>query len=615
MRHRARAAAFSSGLAVLILLVLPGADTARAQGTAAAAATATPVDAEETRKLHELFERHWEWSARTFPEFASYRGDHRYGDRLADASEQARTEQDRATLEFLRAARALRAERLSATDRVSLDLFTRQMQRFAEQAQFPAARGLSLGALGGPHTAFAELMQIVPLDRPERVRQAIARLVASEVRLQQEIAALRRSAAAGWVSARDVLQRSLVQIDSLLQASAGVPAHAFYQPFTRLAAELPQREALQAEARQAIAAHVVPALHTLRRFVAEELLPKAPADGSLRRYPDGERVYAMHVRHATTTDLTPQAIHDIGQRELARLRAEMEAVMREVKWEGSFASFAAHLNTDPKYFHASPEALLTGYRDIAKRLDGELPRLFAELPRVPYGIRAMPAHMGANRAEYYNGPPLDGSRAGFFYANTLAYKKRPIWAMETLVAHESVPGHHLQIARAAELRDLPPFRRSGFGYLAYVEGWALYAEALGFELGLYTDPLSRFGHLQAQAFRAARLVVDTGIHLHGWSRERAIEFMVERTGEEREFVEGEIDRYVSWPGQALGYMIGKLEFDRARDRARARLGERFDIRKFHNAVLDQGALPLATMQQLADEWIERQVLALTPTLR
>jgi uncharacterized protein (DUF885 family) len=586
------------------------AGAAHAQGAAAA-------DGEETRKLHELFERHWEWSARTFPEFATYRGDHRFGDRLADASEQGRAEQDRATLEFLRAARALRAERLAPTDRVSLDLFTRQMQRFVEQAQFPAERGLSLGALRGPHTGFAELMQIVPMDRPERVRQAIARLTAWEPRMQQEIAGLRRSAAAGWIPTRDVLHRTLAQIDALLQSGASGPAAAFQRSFERMPASIPaaEREALQAQAREAIARHVVSALLALRALVTEELLPKAPVEGSYSRYPDGARVYAMRVRHATTTDHTPQAIHELGLRELTRLRGEMEAVMREAKWGGSFAEFTAHLTSDPKYFHASPEALLAGYREIAKRLDAELPRLFAELPRAPYGIRAMAPHMGANRAEYYNGPALDGSRAGFFYANTVSYRKRPIWAMETLVAHETVPGHHLQIARAVELRDLPPFRRTGFGYTAFSEGWALYAEALGSELGLYADPLSRFGHLQAQAFRAARLVVDTGIHLHGWSRQRAIDFMHERTGQEREFLESEVDRYSSQPGQALAYMIGKLEFDAARERARARLGARFDIRRFHNAVLDQGALPMATMHRLVDEWIERQLAAAAPALQ
>ena len=256
----------------------------------------------------------------------------------------------------------------------------------------------------------------------------------------------------------------------------------------------------------------------------------------------------------------------------------MDAVRREVGFEGDFAAFVRHLNTDPKFFHADGEALIDGYRAIAKRIDPELPKLFAVLPRAPYGVRAMPADASADAAAYYSGPALDGSRAGWFNASAKAFRKRPVWSMETLVAHEAVPGHHLQIARAIELGELPKFRRAA-GYNAYGEGWALYAETLGFDLGLYRDPYSRFGHLQAQAFRAARLVVDTGLHASGWSRQRAIDYMVERIGQDEAYVTSEVDRYLSWPGQALGYMIGQLKIIELRDRAKSRLGERFDIRQ------------------------------------
>jgi uncharacterized protein (DUF885 family) len=365
------------------------------------------------------------------------------------------------------------------------------------------------------------------------------------------------------------------------------------------------RSALQARAQQAVATQVVPALQKLRAFVADEYLPRASASGAMKDYADGARVYEMLVRQNTTTTLSAAEIHAIGQRELARLRAEMEAVQREVKFEGTFAQFVHHLNTDPRFYAKTADELLTGYREIAKRLDAEMPRLFAELPRAPYGVVAMPAHLG-DRAEYYQGPALDGSRAGFFFANVTALNGRPKWAMETLVAHEAAPGHHTQIARATELAGLPNFRRSGFGYTAYSEGWALYAETLGFDLGLYTDPYSRYGHLQWQAFRAARLVVDTGIHALGWNRQQAIAFMAERTGVNQAFVESEVDRYISQPGQALAYMIGKLKIDELRDKARARLGDKFDIRRFHNAVLDQGAVPLSVLEQLVDGWIASQ---------
>jgi uncharacterized protein (DUF885 family) len=280
----------------------------------------------------------------------------------------------------------------------------------------------------------------------------------------------------------------------------------------------------------------------------------------------------------------------------------MEAVIREVKFEGDFAAFVRYLNSDPKFFHTSTETLLAGYREIAKRIDPELPRLFAELPRAPYGVRSMPADFSSDAAAFYSGPALDGSRAGWFNASGQAWSKRPIWGMESLVAHEAVPGHHLQVARAIELGGLPTFRRAA-GYNAYGEGWALYAETLGFDLGLYKDPYSRFGHLQGQAFRAARLVVDTGLHSMHWSRQRAIDYMTERTGQDEPYVASEVDRYLSWPGQALGYMIGELKIIELRDRAKARLGGRFDIRKFHMVLLDQGSVPLPVLERAVEAWI------------
>ena len=595
MAHMAHMALAALAALVPLTLALHGLPAAAADGE-------TP----QAKALQALFERQWEWSARTFPEFATYRGDHRFGDRLSDASPAAIAQRDREVAAFLAEAQAVPRDKLSTTDRVSLEMFIDAQKRQLEQAAFAAARGMSLRALGGPQTQLAELLQVVPTRSAAQVEQLLSRLAAFPRRMEQEMALIRASAAAGWIPSRDVLQRVLAQIDTQLATPAEGMPH--YAPFKRLGREIAVAEqaALQQRGRDAIAQQVVPPMKALRALITDELLPKAPQEGSLRNYPGGEAYYALAVRQQTTTTLSPAQIHDIGQRELKRLRGEMEAVMKDVGFVGSFAQFVERLNTDPRYFHTSPEALLAGYRDIAKRLDAELPKLFAELPRAPYGIQAMPAHMGSNRAEYYNGPAIDGSRAGFFFANTLAWRKRPVWGMETLVAHEAMPGHHLQIARATELRGLPNFRRSGFGYTAFSEGWALYAETLGFELGLYTDPYSRFGHLQWQAFRAARLVTDTGVHALGWPRQQAIDFMVERTGVEREFVESEVDRYTSQPGQALAYMIGKLKFDELRDRAKVRLGARFDIRQFHNAVLDNGALPLATLDGLIDEWIAAQ---------
>jgi uncharacterized protein (DUF885 family) len=408
------------------------------------------------------------------------------------------------------------------------------------------------------------------------------------------------------VTSRDVLDRALQQLDGQLPPQ--VEDGPFYAPFKKLGSGIPaaERAALQAAGLAAIQSQVLPAMLKLRRFLVDDYAPKAPPNGALSHYPDGQSVYEMVVRQQTTTNLTAAEIHAIGQRELKRLHAEMVAVMRETKFDGDFAAFVKFLYSDPKFFHTSPQALLAGYREISKRIDAELPRLFAELPRAPYGVRPMPAYLGPDAAEYYDGPARDGTRAGYFNANAAGWRTRPTWGMPTLTAHESVPGHHLQIARANELQDLPEFRRGGFGYTAYVEGWALYAETLGNEIGLYDNPYDRFGHLQGQALRAARLVVDTGIHSLGWTRQQSIDFMVDQVGSERGFITSEVDRYTSTPGQALAYMIGELKIIELRDRAKAKLGAKFDLRRFHNAVIDNGALPLDTLEKLIDEWIAAQ---------
>lgn len=567
------------------------------------------VDGAEAAKAHALFERAWEDSARFFPEWASFRGDHRHGDRLSDASPAGEQRFDRQVREWLAEARSIDRSRLGPQDRISLDMFISQNQRLVEQQAFPGLRTMTLGALGGVQSRFAELMQVVPTASKPQVQQLLARMAAYPGHMDQQIERLQRGIALGFVPSRDVLDRVLLQIDAQLPAQ--LEDTPFWRPFTRLGPDIPEAERalLQAAGRDAVEQQVLPALRRLRAFVAGDYRAQARVDGAMLHYPDGARIYAMQVAHSTTTRLTPRQIHDLGLRELARLRPQMEAVLRTQGFTDDFPRFVRRLSTDPKHLAPSPEALLAGYREIGKRIDGELPRLFAELPRIPYGIAAMPAHFDAGKAEYYIDPALDGSRPGWFFANPRAYTQRPIWSMETLVAHETVPGHHLQVARAAELESLPEFRRNN-AFTAYVEGWALYAETLGFELGLYRDAASRYGHLQLQIFRAARLVVDTGIHAFGWSREDAIDYLSATSGLARSQCAAEVDRYTSIPGQALAYMSGQLKIVELRQRAQAALGERFDLRRFHNALLDQGALPLSVLERSIDDWIARQ--AATP---
>ena len=587
--------------AALLLLVAAASLPAPAQAQSALAAA---TDATQTSAVHALFARYWEETARLYPEWATWRGDHRFGDRFSDASPAGRAAQEAQTHQWLAQARAIRRDALAPTDRVSLDMFIDDLEQDVALFPYVGYRRMSLRSQFGIQGFLAGLLQAMPTDNAERIEHIFKRFEAFPLRFEQEIASIRLAVAAGWVPPKNVLERVLEQIDK--QVDAPIDTGPFFLPFTQLPRAMgeTERQALQARGREAITRHVLPAMRKLRAFVEGEVQPKATLDGALANYPQGALVYEMLVKRETTTSLNAREIHAIGQRELAALRGEMEGVMRETRFTGTFTQFVAFLNSDPRFFHKTAEAMLTGYRDIGKRIDAELPKLFAELPRAPYAIVAMPAHLG-NAAEYYRGPPPDGTKAGQFFANVAALDKRPIWAMESLVAHEAVPGHHLQIARAIELRGLPDFRRQA-SYTAFAEGWALYAETLGPELGLYTDPTSRFGYLQWQAFRAARLIVDTGLHTQGWKRQQAIDFMVERTGVEREFVESEVDRYLSRPGQALAYMIGKLKIIELRDRAKARLGARFDIRRFHNAVLDQGSLPLSTLERSIDEWIAAQ---------
>lgn len=600
------------GLTLVLAAALAGCATAPGTPPAAAGSSAaTPTRSPAAQALHALFDQAWEDAMRRHPDWATYVGDNRFGDRLEDASPEAEAAEFVSWRQNLAAARAIDRKALDTTDRTSLDLFIHAQEDNLAAETMVGWRRLTLGSQGGFHTDLTGLLRAAPADTPAQAEQLLARLAAYPKRVDQELVRLREGMALGWVAARPVLERVITTLDKQLADSSDQSP--FFEPFTRLGSGIPpaERPALQARARRLITDQVLPAQRRLRDLAAGPYAAAAPAAGNLSGYPGGGAVYAMLVRSSTTTTLSPAQIHATGLREMTRLRGEIRQVMQRMGWTGDFAGFVRHLNTDPKYFHTSPEALLAGYRDIGKRLDAEMPKLFAELPRTPWGVRPMPAHMGPDAAESYDGPSLDGSRAGWFNANAMGWRTRPTWSMETLVAHEAVPGHHLQIARAIELRGLPRFRRAS-NYTAYAEGWGLYAETLGFDLGLYKDAPSHFGHLQWQMVRAVRLVVDTGLHELGWTRQQAIDLMLAETGEDRGTVESEIDRYLSWPGQALGYMVGQLKLIELRERARAALGDRFDIRRFHNAVLDQGALPLTLLERQIDNWIAAEMARPAP---
>ena len=608
-RNRPRLNCTAVAALLLLTVGLGGCALAPPVPAAAAAAAVTSADASQAQRLHALFDSAWEATMRRNPEWATYLGDRRWGDRLSDASPEAEAQSYAEQRLWREQAQAIRREALSVVDQTSLDLFIHRLDDSLRFEPLLGYRRMSLGSLGGFHTDLADLLQASPVDTAAASAQYLARLAAYPRRVEQELVRLRQGQALGWVPPRAVLDRVLTNLDAQLAASGD--ASPFLTPLAKLGSAIAAAEQsrIREQARRAAAEQVLPAQRKLRDFVAAEYAAAAPASGALMNYPGGLGVYTAAAQSSTTTALSAAQIHALGLREVARLDVEIAKVMVDLKWRGDFAGFAHHMQTDPRYIYPSPQALLASYRDIAKRIDAELPKLFAELPRAPYGVRAMPAHESPDRAEYYTRPALDGSTPGWFNANVQGYKTRPSWGQETLVAHEGVPGHHLQIARAIELGELPKFRRSN-NYTAYAEGWALYAETLGQELGLYQDPASRWGHLQSQMLRAARLVVDTGIHALGWSRQQAIDYMVEHGGEDRGFIESEVDRYTSWPGQALGYMVGELKIVELRERAKAKLGGAFDIRRFHMVLLDQGALPLTLLERRVDAWIAAEALKL-----
>ena len=572
---------------------------------AAQIAAQSDTSSSAARDLHDLFRRDWEWRLEQYPEFATYLGDDRYNDRLTDQSLTAIEERKAHEREMLELVRRVDRSRLSGQDLLSYDLFLRDKRLEVEGQKF-LLELIPLTQMSGPQLEFPQLISATPFRDAKDYEDYLGRLAAFPRLVDQTIALMQRGLETGWVAPAVPLRSIPAQIEGqLMEDASESPLFAPFEDFPESVAES-DRSGLAASGRELIESEVTPALKKLLAFVRDTYMPAAREEIGASALPEGEAFYAHRVWLMTTTDLSPAQIHELGKREVARIREEMRGVIRTVDFEGSFEEFLEFLRTDPRFYFTRPEDLVTGYRDISKRADAELPRLFAELPRTPYGVREIPAYEApAQTTAYYQPGAADGSRAGFYWVNTYKLETRPKYEMEALSLHEAVPGHHLQISRAQELKELPDFRRNA-GITAYVEGWALYAERLGSEMGFYADPYSRFGQLTYEMWRACRLVVDTGLHALGWSRQQAIDFMKENTAKTENDIVVEVDRYIIWPGQALAYKIGELKIRELRARAEEELGERFDIRRFHNAVLDAGSLPLDLLEERIEAWIVEQ---------
>ncbi|HEY5720927.1 MAG TPA: DUF885 domain-containing protein [Allosphingosinicella sp.] len=541
---------------------------------------------------------------------ALVRGDMRYAGRLGDflSDEYYEAERSAAEGDLAALARIDRAA-LTPSERISYDVFKWQRDldlRGLQPDLLALTRVRPIDHFNGFHAQFAQLSageSVAPFATVADYENGLTRIDDYVRMLDASIVRMREGLAANVVQPRLVMDNVVEQLDALL--AEGVEGSSFYKPLTAFPAAVPaaDRARLRAAYSASIRDEIRPALTRLRAFIADEYLPRARPTVGLHDMPGGDRLYAYLVEANTTTSLTPDAIHRIGLENVARIHSEMEDVKRQVGFTGTLKLFFEHIRTDPKFKPESREALQQGYVAIGKRVDLGLPRLFRTLPKAPLEIRPVPAltEKGAARGSYNSGTP-DGSRPGIFYFNAYDLPSRTTPNMETLYLHEGAPGHHFQISLAQENESLPSFQRFG-GNTAFVEGWGLYAETLGRELGVYSDPYQYFGYLDSQLFRAIRLVVDTGIHSKGWTRDRTIQYILDNSSRGRSNATAETERYIAIPGQALAYKIGQLKISELRARAEKALGPKFDIREYHEQVLMSGALPLAVLERKIDDWI------------
>ena len=566
---------------------------------------ANPRHMSDSARLAQLFRVNWEYVMTEFPEFATYVGYPGQNTRWTDNSLQAIERRKRELEEPLAVVKTIRRDRLSPPNRLNYDLFRRGVEEQIEGTRFKDEY-FAVTQLDGVQQDVGRLLAQMPTASVQDYENILARLNAVPALVDQAIVLLGKGLEAGITPPRVTLRDVPDQIRGLTPEDP--MASPLLQPFAQFPASVPagERERLTRAARDAYTQRVAPAYRKLYDYVAGTYVPKTRESIGMRELPDGPAWYAYRVRQFTTTSLSPDQIHALGLREVKRIRALMDSVIAATGFKGSFADFARFLRTDPQFFYDDSASLVRAYRDIAKRADPGLIKLFGRLPRLPYGVTTVPSFMAKSQTTaYYQGGSLQAGRPGYFFVNTYDLKSRPKWEMEALSLHEAVPGHHLQIALAQELDGLPEFRRYG-GYTAFVEGWGLYAEGLGPELGMYQDPYSKFGQLTYEMWRAVRLVLDTGIHAMGWTREQALQFFKDNAPKAEQDITVEVDRYIAWPGQALAYKIGQLKFRELRDSTAAALGARFDIRAYHDEALRNGALPLDLLEQDVREWIGRQ---------
>ncbi len=571
---------------------------------------------EADREFRTFLKDDWARWMREAPEVATATGFPGQDDRWTDDSPTGIAARRRHLEETAVALRRIDPNRLSPPEQLNHRLYDRLVTLaevglgYGDDAlpfHFGWAHNLRmpLSQMDGIHLTAGQLLPIQPREHAREVAAIVARLRALPVALDQNLTLLREGVRQGYVPPRVAIAGLPAQVEGL--APEDPRASALLDAFKELPRSIPEadRVRLTEEARAAYRADVRPAVLRLHRYLVDEYLPAARSTIAFSDLPGGRPMYDHHVRWTTTLDLSAEQIHEIGLAEVRRIQEEMGALLRATGFSGDLPEFYRFLRSDAQFRYPTPAEMIESVRALAKRIDPELPRRFGRLPRLPYGVQAVPDYAAPSSpgAYYMSGSPETG-RPGIYFANTYDLSARPRWRMEALTLHEAVPGHHLQIALAEELEDVPDFRKHS-GETAFVEGWGLYAESLGEELGLYKDPYSKFGSLDFEMWRSIRLVVDTGMHALGWSRDRAIAFFREHTGMSDLDIQVEVDRYIVVPGQALAYKIGQLKFRELRTYAERALGDRFDVRAFHDVVLGEGGLPLGEVEARVRGWVEQ----------
>ena len=559
----------------------------------------------EENRLREFFKAHWEYSMREFPESATWRGWPGQNDRWTDYTPASIDRRKGDTQMGVRVLKSIDRAGLPAAERLNLDLSRHGLELEQDSYKFPGHL-LLITQMDGIQRSMAEMLRMMPARKVSDYEDILSRLRNSEKLVDQTIDLLRVGLRAKVTPAKVCLRDVAGQVaKQLTEDPLDSPLLA---PFKEISGAIPEKERIRLR-REALAAYqkqAGPAFRRLHKFLEDEYVPGCRESIGCSELPNGREWYQHRIRAMTTTSLTAREIHQIGLAEVKRIRGEMERVKAEAGFKGSLAQFFEFLRTDKRFYYKRGTELLAGYRDISKRADPELIKLFGRLPRQPYGVRPVPSYIERSvTTAYYQPGSTTAGRPGYFFANTYNLAVRPKWEMEALTLHEAVPGHHLQLAIADELTGLPEFRKYA-RYTVYVEGWALYAESLGEAMGFYKDPYSKFGKLTYEMWRAIRLVVDTGMHDLGWSRQEAIDYFKENAGKTEHDIIVEIDRYIVWPGQALAYKMGELKIKELRAHAEKVLGERFDIRKFHDEILRHGAVPLDFLEARVKEWIATQ---------